>query len=138
MVHVYCLPREKWNRVCNADEIYSEGCERFKRIHQSRKIRKRGVFIYDPVKDEIGICPEDITPPKPVKRVDYCTIGRKQHSLLLLRFGCDIFFFDTFLKKLDFYEILDSIPYGNKGTLHVLVAFYALSSIANYGISRLV
>ena len=95
--------------------------------------RKRGVFTYDPVTDEYGICPEDITPPKPVKRGDYYTIGRKQHSLLVLRFG-DIFFFDTFLKKLDFYEIIDSIPYGNKDTLHALVAFYALSSIANYGI----
>ena len=95
--------------------------------------RKRGVFTYDPITDEYGICPEDITPPKPVKRGDYHTIGRKQHSLLVLRFG-DIFFFDTFLKKLDFYEIIDSIPYGNKDTLHALVAFYALSSIANYGI----
>ena len=95
--------------------------------------RKRGVFTYDPKTDEYGICPEDIIPPKVVKRGEYYTIGHKQHSLLVLRFG-DIFFFDKFLKQLDFYEIIDSIPYSNKDTLHALVAFYSLSSIANYGI----
>jgi len=37
--------------------------------------RKRGVFTYDPKTDEYGICPEDIIPPKVVKRGEYYTIG---------------------------------------------------------------
>jgi hypothetical protein len=95
------------------------------------KNRERGVFTYDVKTDTYGVCPEGIKPPKNIKRGDYYTIDRKRYSLLILRFG-DVFFLDTFLKQTEIMKVIDSIPYSNKDTLHALVAFYTLSSVANY------
>jgi len=53
--------------------------------------RERGVFTYNVEKNEYGQCPEDVVPPKDVKRGAYYAIDRKRYSLLVLRFG-DVFF----------------------------------------------
>ena len=95
------------------------------------KNRDRGVFTYNVKTDEYGTCPADFVPPKSVRRGPVYTVDRKKHSLLVLRFG-DVFFFDRFLKSIDILNVIDSIPYSNKDTLHALLAYYALSSMTNY------
>ena len=92
--------------------------------------RERGVFTYNAEKNEYGQCPEDVVPPKDVKRGAYYAIDRKRYSLLVLRFG-DVFFLDRFLHQTGIMDVIDAIPYNNKDTLHALVAFYILSPVAN-------
>ena len=96
-------------------------------IYQNRKL---GVFTYDPKTNTYGTCPDDFVPPKKTRRSMYYTTDRKHHSLLILRFG-DIFFFDSFLKKENLYPCIDAVGYGNKDTLHALIAYYSLSSLSN-------
>ena len=95
------------------------------------KNRERGVYTFDLATGTYGTCPEDIVPPKAIARGPYYTVEGKRRSLLVLRFG-DIFFFDTFLRETGMLTAIDSIPYRNKDTLHALVAYYCLSSMANY------
>ena len=95
------------------------------------KNRKRGIFTYDPVTDTYGTCPDDLAEPKKTRRGNYYTVEGKRHSLLVLRFG-DIFFFNRFLTSLGIIKVIDAIPFNNKDTLHALVAYYVLSSTANY------
>ncbi len=93
--------------------------------------RERGAFTYDIKTETYGICPADFCAPKPIKRGMLYTVDRKRYSLLLLRFG-DIFFFDSFLRSTELLKCIDAIPYSNKDTLHAIIAYYALSSSANY------
>lgn len=95
------------------------------------KNRQRGVYTYDPETDTYGICPEDICDTVSSRRGPYYTVDGKRHSLLVLRFG-DIFFFDSFVSKIGIMKAVDAIPFNNKDTLHALVAYYVLSSSANY------
>lgn len=120
--------------------IRKEGCVKKEYTNLGRVVNKekgifksrlRGVYTYDLSTDEYGVCPEDEVPPKETKRGNYYTIDRKQHSLLVLRFG-DVFFLDYFVKEIGFSDVVESLPYTNKDTLHALLAFYMLSSVANY------
>ena len=95
------------------------------------KNRKRGIYTYDPVTDTYGTCPEEIVDTKSSRRGAYYTVEGKRASLLVLRFG-DIFFFHSFVEKIHIMKVVDAIPFNNKDTLHALVAYYTLSSAANY------
>ena len=95
------------------------------------KNRKRGIYTYDPDTDTYGVCPEDIAESGNNRRGPYYTVDGKRRSLLVLRFG-DIFFFESFVTKTGIMKAVDAIPFKNKDTLHALLAYYVLSSTANY------
>ena len=95
------------------------------------KNRERGIYTFDLETGTYGICPEDIEDTKVTRRGPYYSVDGKKHSLLVLRFG-DIFFFHSFVQKIGIMKVVDAIPFNNKDTLHALVAYYVLSSVANY------
>ena len=95
------------------------------------KNRKRGIYSYNLATGEYGICPEDVVDTKDNRRGPYYSVEGKRVSLLVLRFG-DIFFFNSFVGKIGILKVVDAIPFGNKDTLRALVAYYTLSSVANY------
>ena len=95
------------------------------------KNRKRGIYTYDLETGTYGICPEDVVDTKNNRRGPYYSVEGKRVSLLVLRFG-DIFFYHSFVEKIGILKVIDAIPFGNKDTLHALVAYYTLSSAANY------
>ena len=120
--------------VRKGDKIIKEYTNLGRVIDKDRgiyKSRERGIFQYDPSTDTYSSCPEDVKDSSTNRRGPYYSVDRKRYSLLVLRFG-DVFFFNTFLEKIGILKVIDSIPFTNKDTLHALVAYYALSSEANF------
>ena len=87
------------------------------------KSRERGVFTFDPVTGEYGTPPEDYVPPKAADR-------RVRHRRVSVDFG-DAFFMDTYLHASGMMDVVDTIKYGNRDTLHTMLLFYMLSGMAN-------
>lgn len=87
------------------------------------KSRERGIFTFNPDTGEYGSPPEDYVPPKAVDH----RVKRKHISV---DFG-DAFFMDTYLHASGMMEIVDTIEYGNRDTLHAMLLFYMLSGMAN-------
>jgi len=82
--------------------------------------RERGVFTYNLESNAYGKAPAEIVTPK----------RRKRKELLIVDFG-DAFFLDTFIKDSGMQKAIDSIGYGNPDTLSAMIAYYALTSLAN-------
>lgn len=87
------------------------------------KSRERGIFTFDPNTGEFGTVPEDYIPPETDDR-------RKKSKRVSVDFG-DAYFMDTYLHSSGMMEIIDSIEYGNRDTLHTMLLFYMLSGLAN-------
>ena len=85
------------------------------------KSRKHGVYRFDPETTSflpVGasvILPED----KPISR-----------ERLIVDFG-DSYILDRFMEQEGFFEVMDSIGYGNPDTLYAMVQYYILCSMAN-------
>ena len=120
--------------IRNGDKVTKEYTNLGRVINKERGIyknRKRGIYTYDLETGVYGICPEDVVDTKNNRRGPYYSIEGKRVSLLVLRFG-DVFFFHSFAEKIGIFNVVDAIPFANKDTLHALVAYYTLSSVANY------
>lgn len=87
------------------------------------KSRERGVFTFDPDTGEFGTAPEGFVPPKTTDR-------RQKHKHVSVDFG-DAFFMNEYLHASGMMEVVDSIEYGNRDTLHAMLLFYMLSGLAN-------
>lgn len=87
------------------------------------KSRERGIFTFDPDSGEFGDVPEDYIPPT-------STDHRKKSKPVSVDFG-DAFFMDTYLHASGMMQIVDTIEYGNRDTLHAMLLFYMLSGLAN-------
>lgn len=87
------------------------------------KSRDRGIFTFDPDTATFGSVPEDYVPPVSEDH-------RKKQRRVSVDFG-DSFFMDTFLHASGMMQIVDSIEYGNRDTLHAMLLFYMLSGLAN-------
>ncbi|MCD8347843.1 MAG: transposase [Lachnospiraceae bacterium] len=86
------------------------------------KSRERGFFTFDPATGEYGEVPDDFSMPAP-------EISAK-HSHVSVDFG-DAFILNAFLYQSGFMDVIDTIDYSNKETLHAMVLFYTLSAMAN-------
>ena len=84
--------------------------------------RKRGLFTFDPNTGTYGKVPEDFIEPR--------VYDKRRIERVSLDFG-DAFFLHSFLQSSGFFSVIDSLGYGNKDTLHAMVLFYILSSMAN-------
>ena len=85
--------------------------------------RDMGIFTFDPVTCHFGVPKEE-----PV------AVEEKQEQVRRRRmvdFG-DSYFFNEFLYKSGLMSIVDKIEYKNLDTLHAMLLFYSLSSLANY------
>lgn len=85
--------------------------------------RKRGMFTFDPDTGEYGNPPDDFVPQEKQDR-------RKKSRRLSVDFG-DAFFVNAFIHASGMMDVVDSIEYGNKDTLHAMLLFYVLSGLAN-------
>lgn len=105
----------------SVDAIYlGRVLDKEKGIYQSRK---RGIFTFDPATGEFGSPPESFVPPEHKDR-------RQKRRKVSVDFG-DAFFMDSFLHASGMMEIVDTIDYGNRDTLHAMLLFYMLSGLAN-------
>lgn len=84
--------------------------------------QERGYFTFDLQSGSFGELPEEFTIPDTEADPD---IGPR-----CLDFG-DVFFVDNFLWQSGLMEVIDTIPCQNKDTLHALICFYMLSTMAN-------
>ncbi|MDD3524202.1 MAG: hypothetical protein PHQ41_05835, partial [Candidatus Cloacimonetes bacterium] len=82
----------------------------------------RGLFTFDPNTGTYGKVPEDFIEPR--------VCDKRRTERVSLDFG-DVFFLHSFLQDTGFFSVIDSLGYGNKDTLHAMVLFYILSSMAN-------
>ena len=82
--------------------------------------RERGVFTYDLESDTYGKAPAEVVPPT----------KRQKKEPLIVDFG-DVYLLDMFIKKSGLRKAIDSIGYGNPDTLNAMIAYYALTSLAN-------
>ena len=87
------------------------------------KSRERGVFTFDPATGTFGSAPEDYVPPISDDR-------RRKQKHVSVDFG-DAFFMNTYLHASGMMQIVDTIEYGNRDTLHAMILFYMLSGLAN-------
>jgi len=85
--------------------------------------RERGVFTFDPDTGEFGTVPESFVP---AGTVDH----RKTRRRVSVDFG-DAFFMDAYLHASGMMDVIDTIEYGNRDTLHAMLLFYMLSGMAN-------
>lgn len=92
--------------------------------------RERGVFTYNADTGEYGPAPADFLEPPKRRRGKYIKEGKKKRSLLMMRFG-DVFFYQKFIEQIGITEVIDSIDYANKDTLHALLCYYVTSSASN-------
>lgn len=92
--------------------------------------RQRGVFTYCLATRVYGPAPADFKEPPKRRRSKYIKEGRKKRSLLVFQFG-DIFFYDSFVKKIGILNAIDAIEYGNRDTLHALICYYVTSREPN-------
>ena len=87
------------------------------------KNKERGIFTFDLCSGEFGEVGEDFVLPRELKD------GRRR-STAQVDFG-DAFFVNAFLYKCGLMDVVDSIGFKNKDTLHVMVLFYILSNLSN-------
>lgn len=87
------------------------------------KSRERGIFTFDPDTGEFGSVPEEFIPTEPSDR-------RKKKKHVSVDFG-DAFFMNDYLHASGMMQIVDTIEYGNRDTLHAMLLFYMLSGLAN-------
>jgi len=87
------------------------------------KSRERGIFTYNQATGEFGSVGEEYV--APMQRD-----GRQRGSRVCVDFG-DVFLMDSYLRISGMYTVVDSLEYGNRDTLHAMVLFYILSSLAN-------
>ena len=83
-----------------------------------------GLYCYDLATDTVLPVPDGFEPPK--------TTAEKlpPRQILSISFG-DVFFLDEYLKKTGFIRAVDAIDHKNPDTLHALLSFYILCSLAN-------
>lgn len=129
MYIIYSGPNDKYasaavslrdgKKTYNRYEYLGLVVDREKGIYSNRK---RGLFTFDPQTGAYGKAPEDFIEP-------HALDGRRIRKVSL-DFG-DAFFLHSFLQSSGFLGVIDSLGYGNKDTLHAMVLFYILSSMAN-------
>jgi len=86
------------------------------------KNRERGVFSFDPKTGEFSDIPENFVLPtiKDMRKREYKCVD----------FG-DAYFVDRILWESGMIDVVDSIDYGNRDTLHAMILFYILSTMSN-------
>jgi hypothetical protein len=129
MYIIYSGPNDKYasaavstrngKKTCNKYEYLGLVVDREKGIYSNRK---RGLFTFDPQTGAYGKAPEDFIEPQ--------FLDKRRIKKVSLDFG-DAFFLHSFLQSSGFFSVIDSLGYGNKDTLHAMVLFYILSSMAN-------
>jgi len=129
MYIIYSGPNDKYasaavstrngKKTHNAYEYLGLVVDREKGIYSNRE---RGLFTFDPQTGAYGKAPEDFIEPQ--------SLDERRVKKVSLDFG-DAFFLHSFLQSSGFFGVIDSIGYGNKDTLHAMVLFYILSSMAN-------
>lgn len=129
MYIIYSGPNDKYasaavstrngKKTCNKYEYLGLVVDREKGIYSNRK---RGLFTFDPQTGAYGNAPEDFIEPQ--------LSDKRRIKKVSLDFG-DAFFLHSFLQSSGFFGVIDSLGYGNKDTLHAMVLFYILSSMAN-------
>ena len=82
--------------------------------------RERGIFTYNLKTDTYGKAPAEVVPPR----------RKRKKEPLIVDFG-DAYFLDTYIKNKGLRAAIDAIGYGNPDTLNAMVAYYALTSLAN-------
>jgi len=87
------------------------------------KSRERGIFTFNLATGEFGSVDEAYVAPKQVD-------GRQRCPRVCVDFG-DVFFLDSYLRISGMRAVVDSLEYGNRDTLHAMLLFYILSSLAN-------
>ena len=87
--------------------------------------RERGYFTFDTKTGEYGPVPEGWDVPA-TEEAD----GRSRELSHMLDFG-DAFALDSFLWATGMMEVVDSVGVANKDTLHAMLLFYMLSTMAN-------
>lgn len=92
--------------------------------------KDRGVYTYNAVTNEFGPAPADFIEPQRKKRAKYVSVNGKKVSRLSLDFG-DSYLLDQFIRRKNLYDVIDSIDYSNKDTIHALLFYYVLSTQAN-------
>ena len=85
------------------------------------KNRERGLFMYDLEKDQYSKVPPDYIEPviKRKKKI-------RDREILEIEFGSS-FFFNEFVKKLGYWDILDALQYKNNDTLRALLTYYCIA-----------
>ena len=129
MYIIYSGPNDKYasaavstrdgKKTCNKYEYLGLVVDREKGIYSNRK---RGLFTFNPKTGAYGNVPEDFIEPR--------VYDKRRVERVSLDFG-DAFFLHSFLQSSGFFGVIDSLGYGNKDTLHAMVLFYILSSMAN-------
>jgi hypothetical protein len=129
MYIVYSGPNDKYasaaistrdgKKTRNKYEYLGLVVDREKGIYRNRK---RGLFTFDPQTGSYGNAPGDFIEPR--------VYDKRRMERVSLDFG-DAFFLHSFLESSGFLGVIDSLGYGNRDTLHAMVLFYILSSMAN-------
>lgn len=83
--------------------------------------RARGFFTYDVENDSYGEV--DIAAMPTIKR-------KNTREKAILSFG-DAWFLDWFIKKINIYDAIGALKYGNIDSVRAMVMFYVLSNMAN-------
>ncbi len=129
MYIVYSGPNDKYasaavstrdgKKTRNKYEYLGLVVDREKGIYSNRE---RGLFTFDPQTGAYGKPPEDF--------IETQLLDKRRIKKVSLDFG-DAFFLHSFLQNSGFFGVIDSLGYGNKDTLHAMVLFYILSTMAN-------
>ena len=82
----------------------------------------RGIFKFDRTTGDISAVPENLIEEKAAEK--------KSYSRVSVDFG-DSFFLNEFLYKSGMMSIIDQLDCENLDTLHAMILFYTLSSVAN-------
>ena len=109
----------KGKKTYNKYEYLGLVVDRDKGIYRNRE---RGLFTFDPQTGSYGNAPEGLIEPQ--------SLDKRRIKKVSLDFG-DAFFLHSFLQSSGFFSVIDSLGYGNRDTLHAMVLFYILSSMAN-------
>ena len=109
----------KGKKTYNKYEYLGLVVDRDKGIYRNKE---RGLFTFDPQTGAYGDAPEDLIEPQ--------SLDKRRIKKVSLDFG-DAFFLHSFLQSSGFFSVIDSLGYGNRDTLHAMVLFYILSSMAN-------
>lgn len=84
--------------------------------------RERGYFTFDAATGEYGEVGDDFAPDAPV--------DMRRKGPRTLSFG-DAWLVNVVMEKSGMWGVVDEIPWGNRDTLHAMVAFYMCSRLAN-------
>ena len=84
--------------------------------------KKHGVFVYDLEKKTYETPDSSFVPES--------STDKRKRIRLSVDFG-DAYFVNEFLHVTGFIKIIDALSYGNPDTLHAMILFYVLSSVAD-------